>query len=78
MSGSVSPTGSSQGGTAPTGSAGTGSAADALASLGTNFNSFLQLLMAQLQDQDPTSPMDTNQFTSELVEFSGVETACRP
>ena len=31
------------------------------------------MLMTQLQNQDPTSPMDTNQFTSELVEFSGVE-----
>ena len=45
----------------------------ALASLSSNFNDFLKMLMTQLQNQDPTSPMDTNQFTSELVEFSGVE-----
>ena len=31
------------------------------------------MLMTQLQNQDPTSPLDTNQFTSELVQFSGVE-----
>ena len=31
------------------------------------------MLMTQLQNQDPTSPMDTNQFTSELVQFSSVE-----
>jgi len=31
------------------------------------------MLMTQLQNQDPTSPLDTNQFTSELVQFSSVE-----
>ena len=45
----------------------------ALQSLGTDFNSFLSLLTTQLQNQDPTSPMDTNQFTSELVQFTGVQ-----
>jgi flagellar basal-body rod modification protein FlgD len=38
-----------------------------------NFDTFLQLLTTQLQNQDPLSPMDSNQFTQELVEFSGVE-----
>jgi flagellar basal-body rod modification protein FlgD len=45
----------------------------ALNSLSANFNDFLKLLMTQLQNQDPTSPMDTNEFTSELVEFASVE-----
>lgn len=45
----------------------------ALDSLASNFNSFLSLLMTQLQNQDPTSPMDTNEFTQELVEFAGVQ-----
>ena len=45
----------------------------ALQSLSSNFGDFLQLLMTQLQNQDPTSPLDTNQFTSELVQFSQVE-----
>src|ERR1700733_9299991 len=45
----------------------------ALTSLTSNFQDFLGMLMTQLQNQDPTSPMDTNQFTNELVEFSGVE-----
>lgn len=49
----------------------TGSAA--LTSLDSNFTDFLNMLMTQLQNQDPTSPMDTNQFTSELVQFSSVE-----
>jgi flagellar basal-body rod modification protein FlgD len=43
------------------------------ASIAGNFNSFLQLLTTQLQNQDPTSPLDTNQFTQELVSFSSVE-----
>jgi flagellar basal-body rod modification protein FlgD len=59
--------------------AGTGSAAigntgtNALASLSNNFSDFLSMLMTQLKNQDPSSPMDTNQFTSELVQFSQVE-----
>lgn len=46
---------------------------NALASLGNNFSDFLSMLMTQLKNQDPSSPMDTNQFTSELVQFSQVE-----
>jgi flagellar basal-body rod modification protein FlgD len=45
----------------------------ALQQLGSNFNDFLSLLTTQLQNQDPTSPMDTNEFTSELVQFTGVQ-----
>lgn len=45
----------------------------ALTSLSSNFNNFLRMLMTQLQNQDPTSPMDTNEFTRELVQFSAVE-----
>lgn len=46
---------------------------NALGSLSTNFSSFLSLLMTQLQNQDPTTPLDSNQFTSELVQFTSVE-----
>ena len=38
-----------------------------------NFQSFLQLLTTQLQNQNPLDPLDTNQFTQQLVEFSQVE-----
>jgi len=38
-----------------------------------NFDTFLKLLTTQLQNQDPLSPMDSNQFTQQLVAFSGVE-----
>ena len=62
--------GSTAAGNAAT-SAQTGQAA--LTSLSGNFSDFLGMLMTQLQNQDPTSPLDTNQFTQELVQFSGVE-----
>lgn len=46
---------------------------NALQSLGSNYQSFLSLLTTQLKNQDPTSPMDTNNFTQELVEMTGVQ-----
>ncbi len=71
-------TGSSSAGAGSTTATGTASTAAqtgqaALASLSGNFSDFLGMLMTQLQNQDPTSPLDTNQFTQELVQFSGVE-----
>jgi flagellar basal-body rod modification protein FlgD len=45
----------------------------AIGKLTSNYTTFLKLLMTQLQNQDPSSPMDTNQFTTELVQFSSVE-----
>ncbi|MDA5535561.1 flagellar biosynthesis protein FlgD [Yersinia mollaretii] len=33
-------------------------------------NSFMTLLVAQMQNQDPTNPMDNNQLTSQLAQFS--------
>jgi flagellar basal-body rod modification protein FlgD len=56
----------------PTASASATSAADST-EIASNFTTFLQLLTTQLQNQDPLSPMDTNQFTQQLVEFAGVE-----
>lgn len=38
-----------------------------------NFDQFLQLLTAQLKNQSPLDPLDTNQFTQQLVQFAGVE-----
>jgi flagellar basal-body rod modification protein FlgD len=38
-----------------------------------NFDTFLQLLTTQLQNQDPLDPLDTSQFTQQLVEFASVE-----
>src|ERR1700739_1351134 len=42
-------------------------------SLAGNFDTFLQLLTTQLQNQNPLDPLDTNQFTQQLVEFASVE-----
>jgi flagellar basal-body rod modification protein FlgD len=38
-----------------------------------NFDTFLTLLTTQLKNQDPLSPMNTDQFTQQLVMFSEVE-----
>lgn len=39
------------------------------------FDNFLTLLTTQLQNQDPLEPLDTNQFTEQLVQFANVEQA---
>lgn len=41
--------------------------------LNQDFDDFLLLLTTQLQNQDPLSPMETNEFTNQLVQFSQVE-----
>jgi flagellar basal-body rod modification protein FlgD len=58
-------TGNSQGNGTTAGQAG----ADGLA----NESTFLQLLVAQLQNQDPASPMDGTTFVTQLAQFSDLE-----
>ncbi len=43
------------------------------ANLSSSYSTFLTLLTTQLQNQDPTSPMDTNAFTQQLVSMTGVQ-----
>ena len=43
------------------------------ATIAGNFTQFLTLLTTQLKNQNPLDPMDTNQFTQQLVQFAGVE-----
>jgi flagellar basal-body rod modification protein FlgD len=79
----TTPAGATQGSTVvsgttplPAGSSGSGAgSANALASqqIAGNFQSFLTLLTTQLQNQNPLDPLDTNQFTQQLVEFAGVQ-----
>ena len=38
-----------------------------------NENTFLQLLVAQIKNQDPTNPTDSVQFLSQLAQFSQLE-----
>jgi flagellar basal-body rod modification protein FlgD len=44
-----------------------------IASLADNFQSLLTLLTTQLQNQDPLNPTDTNQFTAQITQMTGVE-----
>jgi flagellar basal-body rod modification protein FlgD len=62
----------------PTSSSSSNSSASATSALASqqiagNFQSFLTLLTTQLQNQNPLDPLDTNQFTQQLVEFAGVQ-----
>jgi flagellar basal-body rod modification protein FlgD len=40
-----------------------------------DYNTFLQLLVAEMKNQDPTNPMDTSQYMSQFAQLSTVEQA---
>ncbi|MGY4630086.1 flagellar hook assembly protein FlgD [Bradyrhizobium sp. USDA 4486] len=44
-------------------------------STGVDYNTFLQLLVAEMKNQDPTNPMDTSQYMSQFAQLSTVEQA---
>jgi flagellar basal-body rod modification protein FlgD len=48
-------------------------AAQSKGGLGADFNMFLKLLTTQMQNQDPLDPMDTSEYTQQLVQYSQVE-----
>jgi flagellar basal-body rod modification protein FlgD len=48
-------------------------ASDKTTGIADNFQTFLTLLTTQLQNQNPMDPLDTNQFTQQLVQFAGIE-----
>lgn len=48
---------------------------NAAATLAGDLDAFLLLLTAQLQNQDPLSPLEPTEFTNQLVQFAGVEQA---
>lgn len=50
-----------------------GAATTSRATIAQNFDAFLQLLTTQLKNQNPLEPLDTNQFTQQLVQFAQVE-----
>lgn len=62
---------------AVTASAAQSGSKESITGLANDFDSFLKLLTTQLQNQDPTSPMDADQFTQQLVQFTGVEQQIR-
>mgnify|MGYP003671028258 CR=1 FL=1 len=53
--------------------AATSASSASVTGLADNFDTFLTLLTTQLQNQDPLSPMESNEFTQQLVQFSQVE-----
>src|SRR5215218_9587535 len=61
--------------TAPSTASTTASVAGAVdrKTIASNFDTFLKLLTTQLKNQNPLDPLDTNQFTQQLVQFSQVE-----
>jgi flagellar basal-body rod modification protein FlgD len=61
--------------TAAQSAAGSSTSSPALgrARLAENFDTFLSLLTTQLKNQDPLSPMDSNAFTQQIVQMTGVE-----
>jgi len=52
-------------------------ASDKTTGIADNFQTFLTLLTTQLQHQNPMDPLDTNQFTQQLVQFAGIEQQLR-
>lgn len=48
-------------------------ASNVSAGIGVEFNSFLRLLTAQVQNQDPLAPIDSTQFVEQLATFSSLE-----
>lgn len=54
---------------------GTSSTSSASQTLSADMNTFLTLLTTQLKYQDPLDPMDTAEFTNQLVQYSSVEQA---
>lgn len=47
--------------------------ASSRATIADNFDTFLNILTTQLRNQNPLDPLDTNEFTQQLVQFTGVE-----
>ena len=58
---------------ASTGSASSSNSAVSAATIGEDFDTFLQLLTAQIRNQDPLAPMDSTQFVEQLATFSSLE-----
>lgn len=63
-------------GTAATSAATTsGATSPAASQLANDYSMFLKLLTTQMQNQDPLNPMDTSEYTQQLVQYSQVEQA---
>ncbi|WP_443748561.1 flagellar hook assembly protein FlgD [Asticcacaulis solisilvae] len=63
--------------TSATSTTATGSTSTSGNGITADYSTFLNLLTAQIQNQDPLSPMDTTQWTQQLVQYSQVEQALK-
>src|SRR5580698_5159052 len=68
--GTIGTTGTGSSTTANAASTANGGSANSVTLGGTDF---LTLMLAQLQNQDPTSPVDSNEFLSQLASLSEVQ-----
>lgn len=64
-------------GTSGTSGTSSSSVTGSTSGIANNFDQFLTLLTTQLKNQSPLDPLDTNQFTAQLVQFAGVEQQLR-
>lgn len=69
----LSPTATGPGLATAAGASVGGGGSAALAKTSADFNMFLKMLTTQMQNQDPLDPMDTSEYTNQLVQFSQVE-----
>ena len=53
--------------------ASTSSASTSSSTIMGDFNTFLTMLTTQLKNQDPSTPMDSNELTQQLVQFASIE-----
>jgi len=59
--------------TSPLGSRSTATAESGAAAISSDFDTFLQMMTAQIQNQDPLNPIESTDFAVQLATFSGVE-----
>ncbi|ARO15395.1 flagellar basal-body rod modification protein FlgD [Ketogulonicigenium robustum] len=59
--------------TAPATTQTTASASNSAAAVSSDFETFLKMLVAQVQNQDPLNPIDSTEYAAQLATFSGVE-----
>ncbi|CCB67527.1 MULTISPECIES: flagellar hook assembly protein FlgD [unclassified Hyphomicrobium] len=55
------------------GTSGTQTSSSSQSTTTLDYNDFLKLMVVQLQNQDPLNPTDTNEFMSQIAQFSNVE-----
>ena len=75
VSGSTSTTSGVTSTSSTTGASSTGATttASSAAAASINFNDFLQMMIAEMKNQDPTNPSDPTQYLTQMAQFSNVQ-----